>query len=186
MRGFFFPFLELYLSIEFLNLHLTWHLVFAPVSKIFSEFLISFSLLIFMDYFDFGINDKCGFCVSARVLSLSVHISLLFLSLFLGYFGFGRNDCFFTFLMNRKPIEHFLKAVEEVTLKDIATISEKLISSPLTMASWGDGIFLTSFMVSHLLYSFILSFFFLFFTSSDSCSKLRSRQPKIPLEVNQS
>ncbi|KAJ6813728.1 putative mitochondrial-processing peptidase subunit alpha [Iris pallida] len=38
----------------------------------------------------------------------------------------------------RKPIEHFLKAVDEVTLKDIAAISEKIISSPLTLASWGD------------------------------------------------
>ena len=39
----------------------------------------------------------------------------------------------------RKPIEHFLKMLDEVTLKDIASFAEKLISSPLTMASWGDG-----------------------------------------------
>ncbi|MQL80448.1 hypothetical protein Taro_012909 [Colocasia esculenta] len=45
----------------------------------------------------------------------------------------------------RKPIEHFLKAVNEVTLKDIAAISEKLISSPLTMASWGDVIHVPSY-----------------------------------------
>ncbi|XP_078438733.1 mitochondrial-processing peptidase subunit alpha-like [Wolffia australiana] len=45
----------------------------------------------------------------------------------------------------RKPIEHFLKAVEEVTLKDIAAMSEKLISSPLTMASWGDVIHVPSY-----------------------------------------
>ncbi|URE38044.1 mitochondrial-processing peptidase subunit, partial [Musa troglodytarum] len=38
-----------------------------------------------------------------------------------------------------KPIEHFLKAIDKVTLKDITTITEKIISSPLTMASWGDG-----------------------------------------------
>ncbi|RDX68792.1 Mitochondrial-processing peptidase subunit alpha, partial [Mucuna pruriens] len=40
----------------------------------------------------------------------------------------------------RKPVEEFLKAVDEVTLKDITSISQKLISSPLTMASHGDGI----------------------------------------------
>lgn len=39
----------------------------------------------------------------------------------------------------RKPIEHFLKMLDEITLKDIASLAEKLISSPLTMASWGDG-----------------------------------------------
>ncbi|XP_058074113.1 mitochondrial-processing peptidase subunit alpha-like [Magnolia sinica] len=38
----------------------------------------------------------------------------------------------------RKPIEHFLKAVDEVTLKDITSIGQKIISSPLTMASYGD------------------------------------------------
>lgn len=37
-------------------------------------------------------------------------------------------------------MEDFLKAVDEVTLKDITSISQKLISSPLTMASYGDGI----------------------------------------------
>ena len=36
-------------------------------------------------------------------------------------------------------MEHFLKAVEEITLKDITNISQKIISSPLTMASYGDG-----------------------------------------------
>ncbi|XP_058067471.1 mitochondrial-processing peptidase subunit alpha-like [Magnolia sinica] len=38
----------------------------------------------------------------------------------------------------RKPVEHFLKAVDEVTLKDISSITQKILSSPLTMASWGD------------------------------------------------
>ncbi|KAK3005206.1 hypothetical protein RJ639_015878, partial [Escallonia herrerae] len=38
----------------------------------------------------------------------------------------------------RKSVEHFLKAVEEVTPKDIASIAQKLLSSPLTMASHGD------------------------------------------------
>ncbi|KAK4490687.1 hypothetical protein RD792_001379 [Penstemon davidsonii] len=39
----------------------------------------------------------------------------------------------------RKPVEHFLKAVEEVTAHDIAKTVQKLLSSPLTMASYGDG-----------------------------------------------
>ncbi|KAL5576894.1 hypothetical protein UlMin_018593 [Ulmus minor] len=38
----------------------------------------------------------------------------------------------------RKPVEHFLKTVDEITLKDITTIAQKIISSPLTMASYGD------------------------------------------------
>lgn len=41
--------------------------------------------------------------------------------------------------LSRKPVEHFLKAVDEVTLEDIASIAQKLLSSPLTMASYGDG-----------------------------------------------
>ncbi|XP_064979950.1 mitochondrial-processing peptidase subunit alpha-like [Musa acuminata AAA Group] len=45
----------------------------------------------------------------------------------------------------RKPIEHFLKAIDKVTLKDITTITEKIISSPLTMASWGDVIHVPSY-----------------------------------------
>ncbi|BBG98901.1 Insulinase Peptidase family M16 protein [Prunus dulcis] len=38
----------------------------------------------------------------------------------------------------RKPVEHFLKTVEEVSLTDITTIAQKIISSPLTMASFGN------------------------------------------------
>lgn len=38
-------------------------------------------------------------------------------------------------------MQHFLKAVEEVSAKDIASIAQKLLSSPLTMASHGDGNF---------------------------------------------
>ncbi|XP_039143865.1 LOW QUALITY PROTEIN: mitochondrial-processing peptidase subunit alpha-like [Dioscorea cayenensis subsp. rotundata] len=45
----------------------------------------------------------------------------------------------------RKPIEHFLKMLDEITLKDIASLAEKLISSPLTMASWGDVIHVPSY-----------------------------------------
>ncbi|XXG48204.1 hypothetical protein AAC387_Pa02g2716 [Persea americana] len=45
----------------------------------------------------------------------------------------------------RKPIEYFLKVVDEVTVKDISTIAQKIISSPLTMASWGDVINVPSY-----------------------------------------
>ncbi|KAK7385366.1 hypothetical protein VNO78_31082 [Psophocarpus tetragonolobus] len=38
----------------------------------------------------------------------------------------------------RKPLEQFLKAVDGITLDDITKISRKIISSPLTMASYGD------------------------------------------------
>ncbi|KAG6757087.1 hypothetical protein POTOM_037388 [Populus tomentosa] len=40
----------------------------------------------------------------------------------------------------RKPLHDFLKAIDEVTLQDITQISQKLISSPLTMASYGEVI----------------------------------------------
>ncbi|OVA08517.1 Peptidase M16 [Macleaya cordata] len=45
----------------------------------------------------------------------------------------------------RKPVDHFLKAVDAVTLKDIADISRKLVSSPLTMASYGDVVNVPSY-----------------------------------------
>ncbi|KAG0465406.1 hypothetical protein HPP92_019570 [Vanilla planifolia] len=45
----------------------------------------------------------------------------------------------------RKPIEHFLKAVDEVTVEDIASLAERIISSPLTMASWGDVLHVPSY-----------------------------------------
>ena len=41
----------------------------------------------------------------------------------------------------RKPVEDFLKTVEGVTLKDITTAAQQIISSPLTMASYGNGKF---------------------------------------------
>ncbi|XAR67076.1 Ubiquinol--cytochrome-c reductase [Bertholletia excelsa] len=54
----------------------------------------------------------------------------------------------------RKPVEHFLKAVDEVSAKDIASIAQKLISSPLTMASYGDVIYVPSYdTVSRKLHS---------------------------------
>ncbi|KAL0374438.1 UNVERIFIED_CONTAM: Mitochondrial-processing peptidase subunit alpha [Sesamum radiatum] len=50
--------------------------------------------------------------------------------------------CFWVY---RKPVEHFLKAVDEVTAQDIAKIAQKLLSSPLTMASYGDVLHLPSY-----------------------------------------
>ncbi|TVU21431.1 hypothetical protein EJB05_31064 [Eragrostis curvula] len=38
----------------------------------------------------------------------------------------------------RKPANHLVKAIDAVTLKDIASLAEKIISSPLTMASHGN------------------------------------------------
>ncbi|KAM7476019.1 hypothetical protein LguiB_023262 [Lonicera macranthoides] len=40
----------------------------------------------------------------------------------------------------RKPLEHFLKAVDQITSKDVTALAQKLISTPLTMASYGDVI----------------------------------------------
>ncbi|KAL7096852.1 hypothetical protein ACP275_10G106300 [Erythranthe tilingii] len=45
----------------------------------------------------------------------------------------------------RKPVEHFLKAVDEITAQDIAKTAQKIISSPLTMASYGDVLHLPSY-----------------------------------------
>ncbi|GFP86762.1 mitochondrial-processing peptidase subunit alpha [Phtheirospermum japonicum] len=45
----------------------------------------------------------------------------------------------------RKPVEHFLTAVDKVTLDDISYISQRLLSSPLTMASYGDVLRLPSY-----------------------------------------
>ncbi|EPS62572.1 mitochondrial processing peptidase, partial [Genlisea aurea] len=45
----------------------------------------------------------------------------------------------------RKTVEHFLRAVDEVTAQDISGIAQKLLSSPLTMASYGDVVHLPSY-----------------------------------------
>ncbi|XP_031504433.1 mitochondrial-processing peptidase subunit alpha-like isoform X2 [Nymphaea colorata] len=39
---------------------------------------------------------------------------------------------------NWKPVEHFLKAIDELTLDGLTMIAKKIVASPLTMASWGD------------------------------------------------
>ncbi|XVE88797.1 hypothetical protein DITRI_Ditri19aG0097400 [Diplodiscus trichospermus] len=45
----------------------------------------------------------------------------------------------------RKSVQSFLKMVDEVTLPDIAEMAEKIISSPLTIASYGDVINVPSY-----------------------------------------
>ncbi|GMH03355.1 hypothetical protein Nepgr_005194 [Nepenthes gracilis] len=45
----------------------------------------------------------------------------------------------------RKPVDHFLKAIDEVAVKDITAMAEKLLSSPLTMASHGDVLYVPSY-----------------------------------------
>lgn len=42
----------------------------------------------------------------------------------------------------RKPVEYFLRVLDELTLEDLVTLAQKIMSSPLTMASCGDGSFL--------------------------------------------
>ncbi|XP_030457500.1 mitochondrial-processing peptidase subunit alpha [Syzygium oleosum] len=45
----------------------------------------------------------------------------------------------------RKPVEHFLKDVEKITLDDITSVARRVLSSPLTMASYGDVIHVPSY-----------------------------------------
>ncbi|KAK8591073.1 hypothetical protein V6N13_031140 [Hibiscus sabdariffa] len=45
----------------------------------------------------------------------------------------------------RKPVEYFLKVVDEITPKDISSVAQKLLSSPLTMASYGNVITVPSY-----------------------------------------
>ncbi|XP_011078227.1 mitochondrial-processing peptidase subunit alpha [Sesamum indicum] len=45
----------------------------------------------------------------------------------------------------RTPLGHFLKVVDEITRQDIAKTAQKLLSSPLTMASYGDVLHLPSY-----------------------------------------
>ncbi|WMV29925.1 hypothetical protein MTR67_023310 [Solanum verrucosum] len=47
----------------------------------------------------------------------------------------------------RKPVEHFLKAIDAISANDIASVAQKLISSPLTMASYGDVLSLPTYDV---------------------------------------
>ncbi|CAM8899677.1 unnamed protein product [Rhodiola kirilowii] len=45
----------------------------------------------------------------------------------------------------RKPVDEYLKIIDAVTPKDITSISQKLLSSPLTMASYGDVRYVQSY-----------------------------------------
>ncbi|KAI6690102.1 hypothetical protein NL676_026930 [Syzygium grande] len=45
----------------------------------------------------------------------------------------------------RKPVEHFLKDVEKITLDDITSVARRVLSSPLTMASYGDVVHVPSY-----------------------------------------
>ncbi|CAD5165859.1 unnamed protein product [Musa acuminata subsp. malaccensis] len=38
----------------------------------------------------------------------------------------------------RKPVDYFLRCLDELTLDDLTILAQKMLSSPLTMASWGD------------------------------------------------
>lgn len=39
---------------------------------------------------------------------------------------------------HRKPVAEFIQGIQALTLKDLAEVSRKIITTPLTMASWGD------------------------------------------------
>lgn len=39
---------------------------------------------------------------------------------------------------HRKPVSEFLEGIRALTVKDISEVAGKIISTPLTMASWGD------------------------------------------------
>lgn len=39
---------------------------------------------------------------------------------------------------HRKPVSELIQGVQSLTLQDIADVSSKIISTPLTMATWGD------------------------------------------------
>ncbi|KAM0944706.1 putative peptidase M16, metalloenzyme, LuxS/M16 peptidase [Dioscorea sansibarensis] len=45
----------------------------------------------------------------------------------------------------RKPIGLFLDAIKDITLEDIVSLTKEIISSPLTMASWGDVRYVPSY-----------------------------------------
>ncbi|KAK9676087.1 hypothetical protein RND81_11G052800 [Saponaria officinalis] len=45
----------------------------------------------------------------------------------------------------RKPVEYFLKTIDEITVKDITSVAQKLLSSPPTMASHGDVLYVPSY-----------------------------------------
>lgn len=38
----------------------------------------------------------------------------------------------------RKPVQYFLRILDELTIDDLVALAQKIISSPLTLGSWGD------------------------------------------------
>lgn len=46
---------------------------------------------------------------------------------------------------NRKPLNEFIQGVQSLTLQDISGVAQKIISTPLTMASWGDVVQVSRF-----------------------------------------
>ncbi|CAI9100486.1 OLC1v1037599C1 [Oldenlandia corymbosa var. corymbosa] len=45
----------------------------------------------------------------------------------------------------RKPVQHFLSAIDKVTVEDITSLAQKILRSPLTMASYGDVLYLPTY-----------------------------------------
>lgn len=39
---------------------------------------------------------------------------------------------------HRKPVAEFLEGINALTVEDISSVAQKIVSTPLTMASWGD------------------------------------------------
>lgn len=54
-----------------------------------------------------------------------------------------------SYYFNRKPVEHFLGFLDELTLDDLTAVAGKVLSSKLTMACLGDGtlLFLGLFLI---------------------------------------
>lgn len=64
-------------------------------------------------------------------------------------------NCNHTRCLCRNPVDHFHKIVDEVTLKDITSISRKIISTPLAMASWGNGNSISMYLTLKDLISYV-------------------------------
>ncbi|KAF2614858.1 hypothetical protein F2Q70_00013767 [Brassica cretica] len=64
--------------------------------------------------------------------------------------------CFYITKKNycRKPVEQFLKAVDELQLKDITEFTSKIISKPLKMGCFGEhlSLFLNTFNILFFTY----------------------------------
>lgn len=84
-------------------------------------------------------------------------------------------------------MEHFLKDVEKLTLEDITSVAQRLLSSPLTMASYGDGKTSSIEQQNRSTYTpFLFDMLTVTVSCSHKCAKLRSGQQKISLELRSS